>query len=158
MASQTAAKTPAIYVDGDACPVKQEVLRVAARHGLKVYLVANSWMRLGDQPLLEQVVVGEGLDAADDWIAQRIAADDVVVTGDIPLAARCLARGALALNHAGKPFTQDNIGMALAMRDLKAQLRDQGDIKDHGPSYSKADRSRFLSALDEALHKLKRRG
>jgi len=149
---------PDIYVDGDACPVKQEVLRVAERHGLTVYLVANSWMRLGAQPLLKQVVVGEGLDAADDWIAEHIATDDLVVTGDIPLAARCLARGALALNHSGKPFTPDNIGMALAMRDLKAQLRDSGEIKDQGPGFSKADRSRFLSALDEALNKLKRRG
>ncbi|HMB78386.1 MAG TPA: YaiI/YqxD family protein [Kiloniellaceae bacterium] len=142
---------PDIYVDGDACPVKQEVLRVAERHGLTVYLVANSWMRLGAQPLLKQVVVGEGLDAADDWIAEHIATDDLVVTGDIPLAARCLARGALALNHSGKPFTPDNIGMALAMRDLKAQLRDSGEIKDQGPGFSKADRSRFLQALDTAL-------
>jgi len=148
---------PDIYVDGDACPVKQEILRVAERHGLMVYLVANSWTRLGERPLLKQVVVGEGLDAADDWIAERITADDLAITGDIPLAARCLARGALALNHSGKPFTQDNIGMALAMRDLKAQLRDRGDIKDHGPGFSKADRSRFLSALDEALNRLKRR-
>jgi len=132
-------------------------LRVAERHGFKVYLVANSWMRLGERPLLQQVVVGQGLDEADDWIAERVTADDLVITGDIPLAGRCLARGALVLNHSGKPFTQDNIGMALAMRDLKAQLRDLGEIKDHGPGFSKSDRSRFLSALDEALHRLKRR-
>jgi len=149
---------PDIYIDGDACPVKREALRVAERHRLTVYLVANSWMRLGDNPLLKQVVVGEGLDVADDWIAERITGQDVVITGDIPLAARCLEKGALALNHSGKPFTQDNIGMALAMRDLKGQLRDLGEIKDHGPGFSKKDRSRFLSALEEALQKLKRQG
>lgn len=148
---------PDIYVDGDACPVKQEILRVAERHGLTVYLVANSWIRLGERPLLKQVVVSEGLDEADNWIADRITAADVVITGDIPLAARCLAKQALALNHSGKPFTQDNIGMALAMRDLKSQLRDLGEIKDHGPGFTKKDRSQFLSALEEALQKLKRR-
>ena len=103
------------------------------------------------------MVVSEGLDEADNWIADRITAADVVITGDIPLAARCLAKQALALNHSGKPFTQDNIGMALAMRDLKSQLRDLGEIKDHGPGFTKKDRSQFLSALEEALQKLKRR-
>ena len=146
-----------IFIDGDACPVKREVLRVAERHGLKVHLVSNSWLRLGDNPLLHQVVVDGGLDAADDWIAERIGEGDIVVTSDIPLAARCLKKAALALNPSGRPFTEDNIGMALAMRDLKAQLRDLGEIKDRTPNFSKQDRSQFLSALDEAIRAQRRR-
>ena len=146
-----------IFIDGDACPVKREVLRVAERHGLKVHLVSNSWLRLGDNPLLHQVVVDGGLDAADDWIAERISEGDIVVTSDIPLAARCLKKAALALNPSGRPFTEDNIGMALAMRDLKAQLRDLGEIKDRSPNFSKQDRSQFLSALEETIRAQRRR-
>ena len=146
-----------IFIDGDACPVKREVLRVAERHGLQVHLVSNSWLRLGENPLLHQVVVDGGLDAADDWIAERIGEGDIVVTSDIPLAARCLKKAALALNPSGKPFTEDNIGMALAMRDLKSQLRDLGEIKDHTPNFSKQDRSQFLSALEETIRAQRRR-
>ncbi len=146
-----------IYIDGDACPVKREVLRVAERHSLKVHLVSNTWLRMGENPLLHQVVVDGGLDAADDWIAGRIGEGDIVVTSDIPLAARCLKKAALGLNPSGKAFTENNIGMALAMRDLKSQLRDLGEIKDHAPNFSKQDRSRFLSALEETIRAQRRR-
>lgn len=145
-----------IYVDGDACPVKQEVLKVAGRHGLRVHLVGNTWLRAGDGPLVNRVVVAEGADAADDWIAERIGPGDIAVTADIPLAARCLERGARALGPTGKPFTPDSIGMALAMRDLKAHLRETGEIKGYVPNFTRQDRSRFLSALEETIQALKR--
>ncbi len=145
-----------IYVDGDACPVKQEVLKVAGRHGLRVHLVGNTWLRAGDGPLVNRVVVAEGADAADDWIAERIGPGDIAVTADIPLAARCLEKGARALGPTGKPFTPDSIGMALAMRDLKAHLRETGEIKGYVPNFTKQDRSRFLSALEETIQALKR--
>lgn len=142
---------PEIYVDADACPVKDEVLRVAARHGLTVHMVSNAWMRLADSPLINRVVVAEGPDAADDWIAEHIAAGDIAITADIPLAARCIERGARVLGPTGKPFTEDGIGMAVAMRDLMAHLRDTGEITGGGPSFTRQDRSRFLSALEEAV-------
>ena len=145
-----------IYVDGDACPVKAEVLRVAERHRLTVHLVSNTWLRLDDNPLLHRVVVAEGLDAADDWIVDHIGAGDVAVTADIPLAARCLEKGARVVGHTGKPFTEESIGMALAMRGLMSQLRDSGEIKGTNPSFSKQDRSRFLQALEEAVQGLRR--
>ncbi len=145
-----------IYIDGDACPVKQEVLKVAGRHGLRVHLVGNTWLRAGDGPLVNRVVVAEGADAADDWIAERIGPGDIAVTADIPLAARCLEKGARALGPTGKPFTPDSIGMALAMRDLKAHLRETGEIKGYVPNFTKQDRSRFLSALEETIQALKR--
>lgn len=142
---------PEIYVDADACPVKDEIVRVAARHGLTVHMVSNAWMRLADSPLINRVVVAEGMDAADNWIADHIARDDIAVTADIPLAARCIARGARVLGPTGKPFTEDSIGMAVAMRDLMAHLRDTGEISGGGPTFSKQDRSRFLSALEECV-------
>ncbi|MDJ0611966.1 MAG: YaiI/YqxD family protein [Kiloniellales bacterium] len=145
-----------IYVDGDACPVKQEALKVAGRHGLRVHLVGNTWLRAGDGPLVNRVVVAEGADAADDWIAEHIGPGDIAVTADIPLAARCLEKGAKALGPTGKPFTPDSIGMALAMRDLKAHLRETGEIKGYVPNFTKQDRSRFLSALEETIQALKR--
>jgi len=151
------AKALEIYVDGDACPVKLEVLRVAERHGLTVHMVSNVWLRVADSPLINRVVVPEGADAADDWIAERIGADDIAVTADIPLAARCLKCGASVLGSTGKPFTEDGIGMALAMRDLKAQLRETGEIKGYVPNFTKQDRSRFLSALEEAVQAIRRR-
>jgi uncharacterized protein YaiI (UPF0178 family) len=146
-----------IYVDADACPVKDEILRVAARHGLRVHLVGNSWIRMPDSELINRVVVTEGPDAADDWIAQHIGAGDIAITADIPLAARCLDAGATAMDHRGKFFSRDNIGMALAMRDLKSQLRESGEIRDHGPSFGKADRSGFLQALEAAAQAVRRR-
>lgn len=143
-----------IYVDADACPVKEEVLRVAERHDIAVYMVANSWMRLEQSPLINQIIVEEGADVADDWIVEHIASGDIVITGDIPLASRALEKMAYVLGNNGKPFTEANIGNALAMRDLKAQLRESGEIKGYNPSYRKTDRSRFLQALEEmARHK-----
>ena len=147
---------PEIYIDADACPVKDEVLRVATRHGLTVHVVGNTWLRMTESPLIRRVVVAEGPDAADDWIAEHIGAGDIAITGDIPLAARCLEAGAAALDHKGKPFTRDNIGMALSMRELKSQLRETGEIRDTGPGFAKADRSNFLQALELAVQKAKR--
>ena len=149
--------TPEIYVDGDACPVKDEVLRVAARHGLTVHLVGNSWLRHGgDNPLINRVVVPEGPDAADDWIAAHIGAGDIAVTDDIPLAARCLEKGAYALGATGSAFTRDNIGNALAMRDLKSHLRETGEGGNYNPSFTRQDRSRFLQALENTIQALRR--
>lgn len=143
---------PEIYVDGDACPVKDEVLRVATRHGLRVHLVGNTWLRAGgDNPLIHRVVVAEGLDAADDWIAEHIGAGDIAVTADIPLAARCLQKGAQVIGHTGQPFTESGIGNALAMRELMAHLRDTGEVRGGGPSFSARDRSNFLRALENAV-------
>lgn len=143
-----------IFVDGDACPVKDEVLRVATRHNLKVHMVSNSWMRLADSPLIHRVVVAEGPDVADDWIAEHIGVGDIAITSDIPLASRCIKNGAAAIGPTGKPFTEDSIGMALAMRDLMSHLRDTGEIKGGGPGFTKQDRSRFLSALESAVQAL----
>jgi uncharacterized protein YaiI (UPF0178 family) len=145
-----------IYVDADACPVKDEVLRVAARHGLTMHIVGNTWLRMTESPLINRVVVAEGLDAADDWIAEHVGAGDIAITGDIPLAARCLEAGALTMDHKGKPFNQDNIGMAVAMRDLKSHLRETGEIRDGGPGFTKQDRSNFLQALETAVQAAKR--
>ena len=146
-----------IYVDADACPVKDEVLRVAARHGISVHIVGNTWLRMPASPLINSVVVPEGPDAADDWIAEHAGAGDIAITADILLAARCLEAGALTLDQRGKPFTEENIGMAVAMRDLKSHLRDTGDIRDHGPGFSKQDRSNFLQGLEQAVQTAKRR-
>jgi uncharacterized protein YaiI (UPF0178 family) len=140
-----------IYVDADACPVKDEVYVVATRYGVPVSLVANARMHVPQGFGVELVVVDEGPDAADDWIAERAGSGDVVVTADIPLAARCLAADAAALGTNGRPFTEDSIGGALAGRDLSSQLREAG-INSGGPrALSEKDRSRFLSRLDEAV-------
>lgn len=147
-----------IYVDGDACPVKDEVFRVALRHQLKVFLVSNSWMRIGDYPLVEQVVVSQGADVADDWIADHIGTGDIFITSDIPLADRCVKKEAIGLAPNGKPFTPDSIGMALAMRNLMTDLRDTGEISGGGnASFTKQDRSRFLSELETKIQAIKRR-
>lgn len=140
-----------IYVDADACPVKDEILKVATRHGIKVYYVSNSWMRLRESPLVERVLVDDSPDAADDWIAERVTSSDIVVTGDIPLAARCLKQKAQALGPTGKPFTDAGIGMALAMRDLSAHLRETGVSKGYNASFTAKDRSQFLQALETAV-------
>ena len=146
-----------IYIDADACPVKAEVLRVAERHGVVVYMVGNSWLRMAaDNPLVNSIVVPEEPDAADDWIAEHIGAGDIAITADIPLAARCLKAGAAAIGPTGKPFTEAGIGNALAMRDLMAHLRDTGAITGGGPSFSKQDRSRFLSVLETAVQAARR--
>jgi len=147
-----------IYVDGDACPVKDEVLRVAERHGLTVYLVSNRWLRLPDHPLVHKVLVAEGADAADNWIAERIDRGDIAITADIPLAARCLERQARALAHTGKPFDTTSIGMSLAMRDLMSHLRETGEVTGGPPAFSRQDRSQFLSALETTIQTIRRAG
>ena len=144
------------YVDTDACPVKDEVMRVAERHNIEVHFVSNSHMRLPEGPLVRRVVVTDGPDAADDWIAERIARGDIAVTQDIPLAARCLKKGARAIGNTGKPFTQKSIGMALAMRDLSAHLRETGESRGLNASFTKQDLSRFLEALEQAVQDIQR--
>ena len=146
-----------IFVDADACPVKQEVYRVAKRYRLNVTLAANSWMRVPDERWIRLVVVGDGLDAADDWIVEHVAADDVVVTADIPLADRCLKAGAHVIGTTGKPFTEDMIGLAVATRDLLSELRGAGEITGGPPPMNKRDRSRFLHQLDEVVQTIRRR-
>ena len=141
-----------LYVDADACPVKDEVIRVAERRELPVVLVSNRGFRTGGHPLLRSVVVAATPDAADDWIAEAIVSGDVCVTNDVPLAARCVAKGAKALAPNGKVFDTDSMGMALAVRDLMTDLRDTGEITGGGPrGFSAQDRSRFLNALDALL-------
>jgi uncharacterized protein YaiI (UPF0178 family) len=145
-----------IYVDADACPVKQEVYRVAKRYQLDVTLVANSWMRVPDERWLSLEVVGEGFDAADDWIVEHVQPHDIVITGDIPLASRCIKEGARVIGTIGKPFTDDNIGSALATRDLLSELRGAGEITAGPPPLQKRDRSRFLQHLDEVIQSIRR--
>ena len=145
-----------IFVDADACPVKQEVYRVANRFGLEVTLVANSWMRVPNERRIALEVVGDGLDEADDWIVEHVQAHDIVVTADIPLASRCLKEGARVLGPTGKPFTEDNIGMTVATRDLLSELREAGEITGGPPPLNKRDRSRFLQQLDEMIQAVRR--
>lgn len=145
-----------LYIDADACPVKDEVYRVAARYQLEVAVVSNSPLRVPDTALVTAVVVRDGLDAADDWIVERIGENDVVITSDIPLAARALKKGAHALGHGGRPFTVENIGDALATRDLLAGLREQGETGGGPPPFRRQDRSRFLQALDAVIQKIRR--
>jgi uncharacterized protein YaiI (UPF0178 family) len=141
-----------IYVDADACPVKEEVYRVARRYALPVTLVANAPQRIPDDAAFTLVVVAEGLDVADDWIADHAAVGDIVITADIPLAARCLRNGAQAIGTTGRPFTEDNVGDALATREILAELRGAGQFTSGPPPFEKRDRSRFLQALDAAIH------
>ena len=147
-----------IFVDADACPVKEEAAKVAARHGLVIHYVSNSYMRLPFGDNVKRVVVSDGADAADNWIAEQCAAGDIVVTADIPLASRAIKKGAMALSHVGKPFTQDSIGMALAMRDLMAQLRETGEVRGNNPVFTPRDRSNFLQGLENAIQLAKRSG
>ncbi len=147
-----------IYVDADACPVKAEIYRVAERYGLKVYVVANSYINVPRDPRIERVVVSDSFDAADNWIADRVGPDDIVITSDIPLADRSLKKGAAVIGSTGVPFTTSSIGMAMASRDLMSNLRAMGEMTGGPKPMSARDRSRFLSALDEAIQKLKRRG
>lgn len=146
-----------IFVDADACPVKDEVYKVAARYGLKTFVVSNSFMMVPRSPLIEQVVVDAGPDVADDWIAERIAPGDVAVTNDIPLAERVLKAGGAALSPKGVPFTENSIGSAIAQRALMEQLRSTGEFLGGPKAFDRNDRSRFLQALDEAIQKEKRR-
>lgn len=147
-----------ILIDADACPVKDEVFRVARRLGVPVVVVANGWMRVPQEGGIELVVVASGqLDDVDDWIAERASGRDIVVTSDIRLAARCLDRGAQVIAPDGRPFTADGIGDALAARELMAGLRETGAIGGGGKPFAKEDRSRFLHALDEAIRTSGRR-
>ena len=145
-----------ILVDADACPVKDEIYKVAWRHEVPVAIVSNSHLRVPAHPLIERIVVGAGFDAADDWIAERAGANVVVVTADILLADRCLKAGAIVLAPNGKPFTTSSIGAAVATRAIMADLRAGIETIGGPPPFAKADRSRFLSALDETLVRLGR--
>jgi len=141
-----------IYVDADACPVKAEVEKVGTRHKVQMFIVSNGGLRPSQNPLVETVIVPEGPDVADQWIADRAGPGDVVITGDIPLAARCVASGALVLKHNGEPLTEANIGNVLATRDLMADLRAADPFRQGGgKGFTRADRSRFLDALERAL-------
>ena len=144
-----------IYIDADACPVKDEVYRVARRYQMKVFVAANSTMRVPADPLFE-LVVRPGFGAADDWIAGRIGPCDICVTADVPLAARCVATGALALDPKGRLFTADTIGEAVAVRDLMEELRATGQASGGPSAMTAKDRSRFLSRLDEAVNSARR--
>ena len=146
-----------IYVDADACPVKNEVLRVAERHRLRVYMVSNSFMRLPESPLIRRVVVSNEFDAADTWIADRVEENDMGIPSDIPLASRCIKKKGEVVTPNGHFFDEQNIGNALAMRDLKTRLREMGEILDQKGGFNKADRSRFLQMLEERLRTLKRK-
>ena len=146
-----------ILVDADACPVKEEIYRVAGRHRLEVALVANSWMRVPAESWISLEVVGDGLDVADDWIAANAKAGDVVVTADIPLASRCLEIGAAVVGPNGRQFSEDNIGDVLATRDLLTELRSAGERTGGPAAFSKRDRSQFLQELDNAIHAMRRR-
>ena len=145
-----------IIVDADACPVKKEIYRVAGRYQLNVTLVANAWMRVPNERWITLEVVGDRFDAADDWIAEHVQAHDIVVTADIPLASRCLEKGARVLGPTGKPFTEDNIGSVVATRELLAGLRAAGEITGGPPPMKKNDRSRFLQQLDNVIQSIRR--
>ena len=146
-----------IYVDGDACPVKAEVERVAGRHGLAVHLVSNGGLRPSRNPLVHNVTVGEGADAADDWIVEHVGEGDIVITADIPLASRSLKKGASALAPSGKPFTESGIGLALGLRDLKRHLREATQTQTYNAGFTPKDRSRFLGALENEIQAIRRR-
>lgn len=148
----------AIFVDGDACPVKAEIEKVATRHGLAVTIVSNGGLRPSANPLIRHVMVPDGADAADDWIAEHIGPKDIAVTADIPLASRCLEKGARVIGPNGKPFTDDNVGMALGMRELSRHLREVTGGQTHHAGFSKQDRSRFLGELENCIQALKRAG
>ncbi|MEP2642522.1 YaiI/YqxD family protein [Roseobacter sp.] len=146
----------ALYLDADACPVKSEAEKVATRHGVRMYVVSNGGLRPSQNPLVETVIVADGPDVADMWIADRCGPGDVVVTGDIPLAAKCVEAGAQVLKHNGEPLTGANIGNVLATRDLMADLRAADPFRQGGgKGFTKADRSRFLDGLERALRTAK---
>lgn len=146
-----------IFIDADACPVKDEIYRVAERYGLQVKVVSNKRIGVPSREWIRLVTVPGNLDAADDWIAEHAGEDDVVITADIPLASRCLEKGAAVLGPTGRPFTEDNIGDALATRDLLSHLRDAGTVGGGPPPFAKKDRSRFLQRLDEIVQSIRRR-
>lgn len=146
-----------IFVDADACPVKREIEDVAQRHGMIVHIVSNGGIRPSQNPLVRTVIVAEGADAADDWIAEHIGPGDIAVTADIPLASRCLKKEAFVLGPTGKPFTEASIGMALGMRDFNRHLREATGQQTFNAGFTKQDRSQFLGALENAIQTIKRR-
>ncbi len=145
--------SPEIFIDADACPVKDETYKVARRYGLKTWVVSNAFIMIPASPLIERVIVEAGPDVADDWIAEHVKPGDVVVTNDIPLAERVLRAGAAALTPAGKPFTENSIGSAIAQRALMEQLRSTGDIYGGPRPFDRNDRSAFLQSLDQIVSK-----
>ena len=157
-AAPQADRAIAIYIDADACPVKQEVYRVAERHALKVFVVSNSPIAVPRDELIERVVVAAGMDEADNWIAERAHAGDIVITADVPLASRCVKAGANVIAPNGRPFTEASIGMTLATRNLMDSLRSSGEITGGPKPFAPRDRSSFLAALDQAIVRLKRAG
>ena len=144
-----------IYVDADACPVKAEILKVAERHNFPVTFVANSGLRPSRDPMVTNVIVSNGFDAADDWIAERCGPADIVITADVPLAGRCVANGALVTGPTGRVFDDTNIGMATAMRDLGAHLRETGESKGYNAAFSPRDRSQFLETMEQLCRRSK---
>jgi len=161
--SPTTSKSITLYIDADACPVKQEIYRVAERHALKgvalkVFVVSNSPIAVPREEMIERVVVGAGMDEADNWIAERAGAGDIVITADVPLASRCVKAGADVIAPNGRVFTEESIGMTLATRNLMDSLRSAGEITSGPKPFAPRDRSEFLSALDRALVRLKRDG
>jgi uncharacterized protein len=146
---------PIIYVDADACPVKAEVLKVAERHGMEVTFVANSGLRPSRDPMVKNIIVSGAFDAADNWIADHVRDDDIVITADVPLAVRCVEKGAHVTGPTGRLFDKTNIGMASAMRDLGAHLRETGESKGYNAAFSPRDRSAFLEALDRLCRRAK---
>jgi uncharacterized protein YaiI (UPF0178 family) len=153
-----APKSITVFIDADACPVKDETYKVAARHGLKTYVVANSWINVPREAEIHRIVVEAGPDVADNWIAERAGPGSIVITADIPLAARCVKVGAAVIAPSGKAFAEQSIGMALATRNLMDELRSAGEITGGPRPFSQRDRSSFLSALDLAIVRLKRAG
>jgi len=151
------AKAIEIFIDADACPVKDEAYKVAQRYGLRAHVVANAFMQVPAHPMIHRVQVDAGPDAADDWIADRAQAGDVVITSDIPLAERALKAGAAAISPTGRPFTIDSIGSAVAQRAIMEQLRSTGAVTGGPKPFDRNDRSRFLQALDEAINRERRR-
>jgi uncharacterized protein YaiI (UPF0178 family) len=146
----------AIYIDADACPVKDEIYRVAGRYGLHVFVVSNGFLNVPREPWIERIIVSDKFDAADDWIAERAGPTAIVVTADVPLASRCVKAGASVLAPTGKPFTDSSVGMALATRNLMQELREAGAVTGGPRPFSAKDRSAFLGALDRAVVRLKR--
>jgi uncharacterized protein YaiI (UPF0178 family) len=147
---------PQIFVDADACPVKDEIVRVAERHGLAVTFVANFGLRPSRDPMIRNVMVPQGADAADDWIAEHAGENDLIITSDIPLASRSLKKGATVMGPTGKPFTEQSIGMALAIRELNQHLRETGESKGYNAGFTQKDRSNFLQEFDAAVQRAKR--
>ncbi len=145
-----------IFVDADACPVKDEAVRVALRHGLTIHFVSNAFMRLPEASIVKRVVVPDGPDVADNWIAERVNRQSIVVTADIPLAARCVKAGARVTSNTGKPFTEANIGMVLATRNLMQGLREANVAQTYNAGFTKADRSQFLQTLERLIQDVKR--